>query len=225
MATKMSKPLPWRAFKGYHQLWSLHYLPKLISKYEAVPGLFRFTKDIPETTVHNIDQLIDQGLVTLKFNDDKSRLLGYELVDDTVSAGFEAVFEGIETGEDVTVALPSSRSVKGRAWLATQGRCAYCGTALTLFGKDALSQLPPPRQDQQLWACKSCESSKNTLRYEELSLDGLRERLSQKRFEEAHGFRFSAQQLEFLEAVGVSREQLGLDARPFYFEQLEAQAE
>jgi hypothetical protein len=225
MATRLSKPLPWRAFKGYHQLWSLHYLPNLIAKYESVPGLFRFTKDIPEATIHNIDQLIGQGLVTLKFNDDKSRLLGYELVADTVSAGFESVFEGLEAGAPVTVAIPSSRSVKGRAWLATSGRCAYCGTPLTLFGKDALSQLPPPRQDQQLWACKSCESSKNTLRHEELSLDGLRERLSQKRFELAHGFRFSAPQIDFLATVGVSREQLELDTRPFYFEQLEAQAE
>ncbi len=224
MATQLSKPLPWRAFKGYHQLWSLHYLPKLISKHESVPGLFRFTKDIPEATVHNIDQLISAGLIRLQFNDNKSRLLGYELEANTVSVGFEINFEGIKNGEDVTVAMPSSRSVKGRAWLATQGRCAYCGTPLTLFGKDALSQLPPPRQDQQLWACKSCESSKNTLRREELSLDGLRKRLSQKRFEVANGFRFSAQQIDFLESIGVSREQLGLDARPFYFEELEAQA-
>jgi hypothetical protein len=225
MAIQLSKPLPWRAFKGYHQLWSLHYLPTLISKYESVPGLFRFTRDIPEATIHNIDLLISENLVTLKFNDDKTRLLGYELVADTVSAGFEAVFDGLETGEDVTVAMPSSRSVKGRAWLATSGLCAYCGTALTLFGKDALSQLPPPRQDEEMWACKSCESSKNTLRYEDLSLDGLRERLCQKRFELAHGFRFSAQQIDFLESIGVAREQLGLDVQSFYFEQLEARAE
>ncbi len=222
MTTQLSKPLPWRAFKGYHQLWSLHYLPKLISKHESVPGLFRFTKGIPEATIHNIDQLISAGLIRLKFDNDKSRLLGYELVADTVSAGFESFFQEFERGEGITIATPSSRSVKGRAWLATSGRCAYCGTPLTLFGKDALSQLPPPRQDQQLWACKSCESSKNTLRREELSLDSLRERLSQKRFEAAHGFRFSPQQIEFLETIGVSREQLELDALPFYFEQHEA---
>jgi len=224
MATQLSKPLPWRAFKGYHQLWSLHYLPNLIAKYESTPGLFRFTKDIPESTIHNIDQLISSGLVRLKFNDDRSRLLGYELVAGTVSAGFETMLEGLKAGAPVTVAMPSSRSVKGRAWLATQGRCAYCGTPLTLFGKDALSQLPPPRQDQQLWACKSCESSKNTLRHEDLSLDGLRERLSQKRFEAAHGFRFSPQHIEYLATIGVTREQLELDARSFYFEQLEEQA-
>jgi len=224
MDIQHSKPLPWRAFKGYHQLWSLHYLPTLMSKYESMPGLFRFTKDIPEATVHNIDQLISAGLIRLKFNDDKSRLLGYELEANTVSAGFETTFEEPEPDENITVAMPSSRSVKGRAWLATSGRCAYCGTPLTLFGKDALSQLPPPQQDQQLWACKSCESSKNTLGYEDLSLDGLRERLSQKRFEVANGFRFSPQQIEFLEAVGLSREQLGLEAQPFYFEQLEGQA-
>jgi len=128
-----------------------------------------------------------------------------------------------ETTEDIMVAMPSSRSVKGRAWLATKGHCAYCGVPLTLFGKDALSQLPPPRQDLQLWACKSCESSKNTLRHEALNFENLRGRLSQKRFEVTNDFKFNQHQLEYLEKIGVSRGKLGLDLQPFYFEQLEAQ--
>ena len=183
--------LPWRAFKAFVQLYDLDEGTMRIP-----PGQLLVFSDTRGGELIR-SQLSKYRLITL----------GHE--------GRYVVLRGTPLGrtpvrEDPAnpIVQPQTRSTTGAAWIASQGRCSYCGTPLTFFAQLALSTVI---DGAPMFACKSCHAMRGTR-----SLDEMRFLAGMKEFERQHGVRFDRRQVHFLEQLGV---ELDIPDVTFWFEQ------
>ena len=189
--------LPWRAFKAFVQLYDLDAGAPLISyRVFSHEHLLVFSETNGGELIRR--QLLERRLITM--DAERQRY--------TVLRGIPL---GRNTDQDDPldpVVRPQTRSTTGAAWVASQGRCSYCGTPLTFFSQLALS-----RSDDgtPLFACKSCHSMRGSR-----SLEEFRFLAGMKEFERRNGVRFSRKQLAFLQQMGV---ELDVPNVTFWFEQ------
>ncbi len=188
--------LPWRAFKAFVQLYDLDTGAPLISyRVFSHEHLLVFSNTRGGELIRK--QLLEHRLITM--DSERQRY--------TVLRGIPL---GRQTDHDDPldpVVRPQTRSTTGAAWVASQGRCSYCGDPLTFFAQLALST---GDDGTPLFACKSCHSMRGTR-----SLEEFRFLAGMKEFERQHGVRFDRRQLAFLQRMGV---ELDIPEVTFWFE-------
>jgi len=189
--------LPWRAFKAFVQLYDLDTGAPLISyRVFSHEHLLVFSNTRGGELVRK--QLLERRLITMDSEGQRYTVL-----------------RGIPLGRNTDhddpldpVVRPQTRSTTGAAWIASQGRCSYCGTPLTFFSQLALSTVIDG--GAPLFACKSCHAMRGSR-----SLDEFRFLAGMKEFERRNGVRFDQKQLFFLKQMGV---ELAVPDVEFWFE-------
>ncbi|GEM_PF-2582686 len=179
--------LPWRAFKAFVQLYDLDAGAPLIAyRVFSHKHLLVFSKTHGGEIIRR--QLLERRLITM--DNERQRY---------------TVLRGIPLGRNTDhdnpldpVVRPQTRSTTGIAWVASQGRCSYCGTPLTFFSQLALGT---GDDGAPLFACKSCHSMRGSR-----SLEEFRFLAGMKEFERQNGVRFNREQLAFLQQRGLELE-------------------
>ena len=199
-----SVKLPWRAFKAFHQQFCLDVLDSALLEKKNVQ-MFG-SKSV--ASIANMKTLEESGIVSFH-RDAAGVLIG---VNRTVNAATYGYEDYLSQFDNLITVYPANSSANGAAWIACKGHCDYCGTALTLFGRDALGRKPQPLIGSA-WACKTCQTIKK-----DHSVESFRELMVMREFEKETGVRFSREQLDYLGDIGISQTKVGLNPYLFNFE-------
>ena len=198
--------IPWRAFRSFYQLYCIE--EKIGERQEVSKQAFYSATPIPmfhsqSKEANKYKQLLhDKGLVSFYIDPDEN--FQAERNKDVEPIGYE-------TKDTKIIVSPGETSKFGAAWVRSKGRCAYCGTPLSLFAQGYLGQVPD--STLKLFNCESCHGRKN-----KRTLEEFRFIMQNAKFKKATGVSFNYDQISYLTSIGLSQNQIGFKPFAFYFE-------